>query len=309
MINNFYLEYNFRKSNYQMKTIFKLIYQFLPFKSALFKGLKLIYSPKEEIYQHLHFIGEFKIKVSQNSSFKINHFGYQVENDIFWSGLYGNWEKDSLSIWVKLCKDAEVIFDIGANTGVYSLIAKSINKSNTVYAFDPVKRVYDRLIKNILLNEYDIKAFQLALSNQTGEAIVYDIDAEHTYAVTVNKNMHSPSSKVNEVKIKTLRLDQFIEQNNISKVDIMKIDVETHEPEVLEGMGVYLRRFRPTLLIEILNDDIASQIQELIKHIDYLYFNLNEKGDIKRVNNLKKSDYHNFLICDKKTALELNILF
>ena len=87
----------------------------------------------------------------------------------------------------------------------------------------------------------------------------------------------------------------------------MKIDVETHEPEVIEGMGKYLKNFKPTLLIEILNDDIASQIQTLIADIDYIYFNLNEKGHIKQVNNLSKSDFHNFLICDKKTALELNL--
>ena len=120
--------------------------------------------------------------------------------------------------------------------------------------------------------------------------------------------MHSVSDKVNEVKIKTLRLDEFIEQNNIHKIDIMKIDVETHEPEVLEGMGKYLTIFKPTLLIEILNDNIANQIQSLIEDIDYIYFNLNEKGDIKQVNNLSKSDFHNFLICDKKTALQLNLL-
>jgi len=291
-----------------MKTIFKSLYNLFPFKSVILKALKVVYQPKEKVYQHLHFKGKFKVKVNEESSFEINHFGYQVENDIFWSGLFGNWEKDSLKIWVKLCKNANVIFDIGANTGVYSLIAKSLNKNNTVFAFDPVERVYNRLVKNISLNNFDVQAFQLALSNQTGEAVVYDIEAEHTYAVTVNKNMHSADSKVNEVKIKTLRLDQFIEQNNINRIDVMKIDVETHEPEVLEGMGVYLKQFKPTLLIEILNDTIGEEIQNVIKEIDYLYFNLDEKGNIKMVNNLKKSDYHNYLICERKIAVELELI-
>ena len=39
----------------------------------------------------------------------------------------------------------------------------------------------------------------------------------------------------------------------------MKIDVETHEPAVLKGMGEYLRSFRPTMLIELLNDEVAQQ--------------------------------------------------
>ena len=88
----------------------------------------------------------------------------------------------------------------------------------------------------------------------------------------------------------------------------MKIDVETHEPEVLEGMGVYLKQFKPTLLIEILNDTIGEEIQNVIKEIDYLYFNLDEKGNIKMVNNLKKSDYHNYLICERKIAVELELI-
>ena len=291
-----------------MKNILKKIYNIIPLKPIFFKGLKLIYTPTENIYKHLHFKGVYKVNVSPKASFKINHFGFQVENDIFWSGLFGNWEKDSLYLWAKLCETSDVIFDIGANTGVYSLIAKSVNSNSSVYAFDPVKRVYDKLSENIQLNSFNIQSHQLALSDKTGEAIVYDTETEHTYSVTVNKNLHAVTDKVNEVKIKTLRLDDFIEQNNIDKIDIMKIDVETHEPEVLEGMGKYLRIFKPTLLIEILNDNIANQIQTLIKDIDYIYFNLNEKGEIKKVNNLSKSDFHNFLICDKKTALQLNLL-
>ena len=291
-----------------MKNIFKQLYKIIPFKPTIFKGLKSIYTPNENIYKHLHFKGRYNVKINPKASFKINHFGFKVENDIFWSGIFGNWEKDSLLLWSKLCAKSDVVFDIGANTGVYSLIAKSVNVNSSVYAFDPVQRVYDRLSENISLNNFNIQSNQLALSNKTGEAIVYDIDAEHTYAVTVNKNLHSVTDKVNEVKIKTLRLDEFIEQNNINKIDIMKIDVETHEPEVLEGMGKYLTIFKPTLLIEILNDNIANQIQSLIEDIDYIYFNLNEKGDIKQVNNLSKSDFHNFLICDKKTALQLNLL-
>lgn len=291
----------------KLRNSLSLLYSILPFKSTIFKLVRLIHSPNQNIYKHLHFKGKYTVKINSKSSFNINHFGYQVENDIFWSGLYGSWEKDSLRIWTKLCQNSKVVFDIGANTGVYSLIAKAINNSNTVHAFDPVKRVFEKLTQNIHLNNFIIGAHQLALSNQSGEAFVFDIVAEHTYSVTVNKNLHLPTEKVNKVKIKTLRLDEFIEQNNIEKIELMKIDVETHEPEVLQGMGKYLKIFKPTLLIEILNDEIANEIQGLISDIDYLYFNLNEKGDIKKVANLSKSDYHNFLICDKKTALELNL--
>ncbi len=68
----------------------------------------------------------------------------------------------------------------------------------------------------------------------------------------------------------------------------MKIDVETHEPEVLEGMGIYLKKFKPTLLIEILDNEVAEKIQVLVKGLNYIYFNLDENGHINQVESLSK---------------------
>ncbi|NUM50703.1 MAG: FkbM family methyltransferase [Flavobacteriales bacterium] len=261
----------------------------------------------ESIYKHLYFKDVFKVKIKGGNTFLIHHYGFQVENEIFWSGLFGRWEKDSLLLWNKLCENSDVIFDIGANTGIYALIAKTAKKNNNVYAFDPVCRVYKKLVKNIALNHYDIKAYPIALSNQSGKAIIYDTDTEHTYSVTVNKNLNTTKSLVKEIPIDTLRLDEFIVSNNIKKIDLMKIDVETHEPEVLEGMGRYLKDFKPTLLIEILNNEIAVKIENLIKGLGYIYFNINEQGAIKKVDCLTKSDYHNFLICSTDVAYSLNL--
>lgn len=279
----------------------------MPFKAFIFKCARIFNLP-ESVYRHLYFKGVFDVKIEEGKTFQINHFGFQVENDIFWSGLFGRWEKDSLLLWSRLCEKSDVIFDIGANTGVYALIAKTTKKTNEVYAFDPVSRVYDKLVKNIELNNYNIKSYQIALSNNTGVAKIYDTDSEHTYSVTVNKNLNTTKSAVKEIQIETLRLDEFITSNSIKKIDLMKIDVETHEPEVLEGMGKYLREFKPTLLIEILNDEIAEKIENLIKELNYIYFNLNEKGSIKQVQSLTKSDFHNFLICSPEVALGLKLI-
>jgi FkbM family methyltransferase len=290
-----------------MKILLKSIYHIIPFKKSIFMCLRLLHLP-ESIYKHLYFKGIFNVDIGEDKAFKINHFGFQVENDIFWSGIFGRWEKDSLFLWSKLCEKSSVIFDIGANTGVYSLVAKAVNKNNKVYAFDPVERVYNKLLQNIQLNNYDINSYQIALSDNTGTAIIYDTDSEHTYSVTVNQNLNVTNNTIIEVSIETVRLDEFIKKNKISKIDLIKIDVETHEPEVLEGMGVYLKEFKPILLIEILNDEIANKIEKLINGIDYLFFNLNEQGSIKKVEGLTQSDFRNFLICSREVAQDLNLI-
>ncbi|MBA3970763.1 MAG: FkbM family methyltransferase [Bacteroidetes bacterium] len=290
-----------------MKHILKTFYNVLPFKREFYCALKAVWTPNESTFKHLHFTGTFNVKIDDSKKFKMKHYGYQIENEIFWVGLTNGWEKDSMKLWIKLCEGSEVVFDIGANTGVYSLIAKTISPKARVFAFEPVKRVFSKLEENIALNEFDITAVEKAVSNSDGTGVIYDIDSEHVYSVTVNKNLSSSETKVTETKISTIALNTFIKQNNIEKIDLIKIDVETHEPEVLEGLSEYLSKFKPTLLIEILNDDIGYKVNQLVKDNDYLFFNINEKGSIRQVDKITKSDYFNYLICSKEVAGKLKL--
>jgi FkbM family methyltransferase len=271
--------------------------------------VKVIFHPGENIYKHLYFQGDITVPVDESRSFRIRHYGYQVENDTFWAGLENGWEPLSISLWMKLVRDSEVIIDVGANTGIYSLIAKTLNPAARVYAFEPILRVYDKLVSNVRLNGFEIDSFDAALSNTDGEAVVYDTPAEHVYSVTINKNLNADDVEVIPTNVKVARLDTFIRQNNVKKIDLIKLDVETHEVEVLEGMGEFLGKFKPTFLIEILNDEVGQKVEEIVKDLDYLYFNLNEKsGSIRKVEKILKSDYYNYLFCDRKIAEKLTLI-
>lgn len=278
-----------------------------PLKKCLYTGIKKIYIPKKSITSHLYFNGVFKVKCG-NSRFKMMHYGYQVENMIFWYGLEKGFEKDSIKLWIKLCKEANVIFDIGANTGLYSLVAKAINPSAKVYAFDPVKRIVDKLRYNINLNEWDIEVVGKAVSNNNGSAIIYDHNIEHIYSATLNKNFTYSERGSVETVVETIKLDTFIEQHSLPRVDLIKIDVETYEPEVLEGFSKYLRLYKPAILIEILTNELGNRIYELVKNLGYLYFNINEGGDIKQQDVITKSEHFNFLFCSPETAKTLELI-
>ena len=291
-----------------MKKLIKVIYRILPFKKHLFLLIKQFGIPSHNIYQHLHFVDNIGVKVDDAKSFKIRHYGFQVENEIFWNGIFNGWEKVSLSIWAELCENSNLIFDIGANTGVYALLAKTINPSAKVFAFEPVERVYDKLIANNNLNEYDVNCFKKAISNFDGEATIYDKNTEHTYSVTVNADTSTDKENSIPTTIKTIRLDTFIKSAELSKIDLLKVDVETHEVEALEGFGRYLKKFEPTFIIEILNDEIAKGIEGLISEIDYAYYVIDENSGTKKVNQLRKSDYYNFLICKPEIADSLKTI-
>ena len=291
-----------------MKKILKQIYKSIPFKRELFYGLKMIWRPNENIYKHLYFVGVIKVDVNKSKSFKVKHHGFQIENEIFWAGLTNGWEKESMKLWIKLCENSKIILDIGANTGIYSLVAKTINPLSKVYAFEPVKRVFTKLQQNISLNSFDILAFEKAVSNSNGTAVIYDTDTEHTLSVTVNKNLSEPDAYVIETTIQTITLNSFIEEHNLPKIDLIKIDVETHEPEVIEGFSKYLAIYKPALLIEILNNEIGQKIEEMVKGLDYLYFNIDENKGIRQVDKITKSDYYNYLLCNLTTALKIGLV-
>lgn len=292
-----------------MKQVIRSVYKNLPYKKPFFNLLKNFVAPGENVYKHLHFEGDFEVQVDESHSFLMRHYGFELENTLFWAGIANGWEKTSISLWTELVRKSDVIFDIGANTGVYSLIAKALNPQSRVYAFEPVERVYEKLEYNNRLNDYNIVCLDSAVSNTDGTATIYDTPTEHVYSVTVNKNLSEQDIEVIPTEIKVRRLDSLIEEMKIEKIDLIKIDVETHEPEVLEGFGKYLDEFKPTMLIEVLNDDVGEKIETLIKGKDYLYFNLDEKSDsVRRVEHITKSDYYNYLICSPETAKEIKLL-
>jgi FkbM family methyltransferase len=291
-----------------VKNILKYIYLVIPFKKYFFILLRMVWSPSEKVYQHFHFKGTINIPIDLDHSFKMMHYGYILENDVFWSGLTGGWEKISLSLWIKLSSRSNVIIDIGANTGIYSLISKCMNPKSNVYAFEPVDRVYEKLVFNNNLNNFNITTFQYAISNYTGTAEIFDTDTEHTYSVTVNKNRNIASEKVTSVKINTITLDDFISINNISHIDLIKIDVETHEPEVLEGYSKNIKKHKPTILIEVLNDEIGEKIESIVKPLNYLYFNIGESKGIRLVEKITQSDHFNYLLCSEETAIFLKLI-
>lgn len=291
-----------------MKKIIKNIYSAIPFKKNFFKLIKRIGIPSEKLYRHLHFKGKYTIQIESNIQFEVFHHGYLIENEIFWAGFGKSWEKESLLLWSQLCKDSSVIFDIGANTGIYALSAQAINPKAKVYAFEPVSRVYNKLTYNIKINDFPIKSYEKALSNMTGEAIIYDTNSEHTYSVTVNKNSNTSNSKVFKTKIKTITIDDFIKEEGLSRIDLMKIDVEAHEAEVLEGFKENLKKLKPTILVEILNENVAAKIAEIVKECDYIYFNIDENIGIRKVEKITKSDYYNFLLCSNAVANKLGLV-
>ena len=295
----------------------KKIYKIIPMKGFLFSLLKSFYIPSRSIYQHLTFEGVVDLNLDDNK-FKIYNPGTLIANQLFWNGING-FEPNSLRIWIKLCKNSNTILDIGANTGVYSLLAKSVNNLSTVHAFEPVERVYKLLERNSLINNFDIISHNKAVSNYDGVGMFYDDDEKHTTSVVINRDRSSEKG-LHKVETQVVKLDTFITINNIKNIDLIKMDVELHEPEAIEGFTENLEKMRPTIIIEVIRDYVSSALQEHFSGLDYNYFYINEPfggGDYNhdthangyiRVESLINCKLGNYLICQDNIVKDMNLV-
>jgi len=117
-------------------------YHTIPFKKELFTGLKKTGLIPGSWQWYLRFKGEFEVVQPSGINFKMYNPGFFIENNIFWNGIDNCWEKESLKIWQRLATTSNVIFDIGSNTGIYALLAKAANPAATVYAVEPLPRIW-----------------------------------------------------------------------------------------------------------------------------------------------------------------------
>ena len=112
----------------------------------------------------------------------------------FSGGVYfpKNWEPVTLHYWIELAKRSDNLLDVGANTGSFSLIAKTANPSAKVVAFEPIEDTFRLLKTNIELNKYDIIAEQIALSDKTGKAEILIFPGEIDYMASLDPNRPAP---------------------------------------------------------------------------------------------------------------------
>ena len=247
--------------------------------------------------------------IISGKSFKLYNPGYTtIENEIFWNGVEGGWEKKSIQVWQRLCNCSNTILDIGANTGIYSFIANAVNPNAKIYAFEPVERTSQLLLKNIALNmPNNITFHQKAVSNKTGTATFYDVPSQSQYSASLKEEMLEQIENRISYQVEVIDLDKFEPLKN-KKIDLIKLDVEMHEPQALEGMINIIHKSRPVLLIEILTEQLGKEITLFFVDLDYVYFNIDEKLGITPGAEISKSKTYNYLILPSEKLIEFQKL-
>lgn len=172
---------------------------------------------------------------------KLFHFSKIGMN--FWGGasLMHSGEIYALKYAQHKLKDTNrlVIFDVGANYGEFALIASEIFKGKKIiYSFEPSAFTYENLKKSIEgANAADhIKAQNFGFSATPGKVKLYSSSQGASIASVYN--LKRPSSEFKEELVEEVELraiDEFCLENNIHKIDYLKVDIEGHEFQALLG--------------------------------------------------------------------------
>jgi FkbM family methyltransferase len=176
----------------------------------------------------------------------VNVFGTQYlvfkGKDLISNALkQGGYEIEVFAIAQKILQKHKdgVVLDIGANLGSFTLPLAKTNSHLTFHAFEPQRIVYYQLCGNTLINGLDnVYNHELALSVLSDSVTVQLPD----YSLETNIGAFSIDEEVRENEYECQTADKFVsiqteplDDLNYINVRLLKIDVEGHELEVLEG--------------------------------------------------------------------------
>ena len=169
-------------------------------------------------------------------------------------------------------KKDSIVIDAGANIGVFSIFASGLTPKGHIFAFEPVYKTYEVLLKNI--KDYrNIIPVQSALGNRTGRAKIFihsDLSGPNFLLDSEKADSRQLLGDIEEINL--LTIDKFTEDNKLPRVDFIKIDAEGYEKQIIEGALETIKKFSPTIAVSAyhLKGD-KELIPALIKSINPQY--------------------------------------
>lgn len=207
-------------------------------------------------------------------------------------------DEEDLALLEKLIPKDTVVFDIGANFGLYTkFLSCFVGQKGTVYSFEPIPETYSYLTYNTRkLRFKNTFPLNMAISDMNGTAMMqipqWHKSMPNLYEASIIEN---PKGDFAQFEVITITLDTFCEKYNCTP-SFIKCDVEGHEWSVIKGSKKMIEKHKPLLFIEINNDlenkEFASfQLINLLQTFGYSIF-INENGYLKQRTNEKKFNYY-----------------
>ena len=187
---------------------------------------------------------------------------------------FGLYEIATVECMKKILKKGDVFIDVGAHIGYLTAVGASlVGKRGQVHSFEPVPLYFEYVRKLVLQNlGYKIVPQNCALGEKTETAVMCYNGPLHSGGSSLVLGELNPAIIEGSINVSIRRLDDYLRQNKLEGVALIKIDVEGYEFPVLKGLQKYFENtdYRPPIICEITPSAyllLGTSRQELIDYM------------------------------------------
>jgi len=166
-----------------------------------------------------------------------------------------------------ILKEGMVCLDIGSNIGYYALLeSKAVGNSGKVISVEPSPRNFSYLKNNLESEKVtNVEVYNLAIGDKDGEVDFAVSDRSNLgYVITDDQNSQNSSTDqvpnkpntiktMNVIKVPMKRIDSFLEEKKLDRLDFVRMDIEGFEIKLFEGFWDSIRKYKPIIQMEFHN--------------------------------------------------------
>jgi FkbM family methyltransferase len=191
--------------------------------------------------------GRVTFSYQDGCSFKVTNSDGSNSHALWIDAEY---ERAETALLRRIVKPGWIAVDAGANFGWYAIhLSTLVGAEGKVFAFEPVPATFQELEANSALNSCEnLETFRMAIGNS--------VDPINIYVPQIALGGGAASQFLDsgeKLQVPMTRLDDFVNDKNLTRVDFIKADIEGGELALLRGGEHLLKTFRPTILIEIVD--------------------------------------------------------
>lgn len=230
-----------------LASFFKIILSIPFFRQKYFTFHKYIFNP-------YHLFDGVKKNIVYRDSIQLNvDLGDWIQQQLYFTGDY---EKNEIDYLYSVLKDGDTFLDVGGNIGIFSLnAAKIVGKEGRVYAFEAFKPNYEKFFQHLSVNHFNnVTLEHLAVADHNDYIEILYNERYGNIGMASSYLEHFTAKE----KVKSIVLDDYIKNQQITKIDLIKIDIEGGEFSALQGVQGILTYYKPKIIIEINNIALKS---------------------------------------------------
>ena len=194
------------------------------------------------------------------------------------AGVYFNLiEQKQTNEFLRQVKKGNVVFDVGANVGYYTILAsKRVGEDGIVFSFEPAVRNLAFLHNHIKLNKLkNVVILPFACAEQSTLRI-FSFGPSIAQGHMENDSAIKKFDLISNTIVQTVTIDEFVHKSAVLP-HIIKIDVEGSELSVLNGARDTLIKCKPIIFLSIHSNELEISCKEYLKNFSYQFILLDEK--------------------------------